>query len=233
MSDLSKYIDQNGMPGTRDYAGNLDMGDSAAIFFNVAALSDQFGGLRCLNYYDEIHKVPVRHPDTSKWWGQPDRMSRDQLIPILCWAIMQDKADHNLIKKIFISHLKRGLLFAWNTRKNGVIDTPWKMPDVTSLEIWGLWLRIFKPVGYQLLLPLCDLETLVNAVIWKFKPETNQLTRNHMLVCLAQRSKPSVVSWIVNKINNYPDLVARWERNVKAVGEYPTDDLFKQKLLGK
>lgn len=232
MADVSKYIDQYGLPGTRDYRQNLDMGDSAAIFFNIVALSNEIAESHCGMYFDEEHKKPVRHPDASKWWGQPDRFSRDQLIPVLCWAILQDKSDRSLVKKVFISHLKRGLLFAWNSRKNGEIDTPWKMPDITALEIWGLWLRVFKPPGYQLLLPICDLETLAGAINWKFQPETNQITRNHMLIALAQRTHPSIVSRMSDKLNNYPDLVARWERNVAAVGEYPTADLFKQKLLG-
>lgn len=223
---IDLYIDQNGFPGTRQADNTLDMGDSAAIYFNVAALSINLPELSD-KYFDGIHDAPVRHPDSAKWWGQPDRFSRDQLIPILCYAAIR-QVKNDFIQKIYVSHKKRYLLLAWNTKRNGAIDVPDKFPDITGPEILGLWLRVHQPFGCSLVLPLLDLETLVNAILWRwFQPVTNRVTRNHLLVASTQRKVlPTFVSKLADKINNYNDLIKRWNDHCLAVGEYPTAELF-------
>lgn len=221
------YLDSYGLPGDRQSDGTLDMGDSAAIYFNILALSQEPDD-KANNYYSV---VPLRHPDKSKWWGQPDRCSRDQLIPMLCYAIKRD-IKTKFIKEVFVSHLKRLLLLAWNIRGDGAMVMPLKFPDITGPEIFGLWLRVFKPFGYRIMLPFCDIETLVNALLWKYyQPITNQITRNHMLVCITQRKYPSITSRLADKINDYNDLVTRWQIHCAVTGEYPTADLFKAEVL--
>lgn len=226
------YLDSFGLPGTRQNDGSLDMGDSAAIYFNILALDPKEDDTKATLY---VKNVPVRHPDDRYWWGQTDRFSRDQLIPMLCYGIKRDLASSFpgtvSISKTFYAHEKKAFCLAWNTKGNGEISMPTKFPDITGPEIWGLWLRTYKPPGYKLLLPFCDLETLVNALLWRFyQPLTNQITRNHMLVCITQRTDPSIVSKLADKINNYADLVARWEAHCIVTGEYPTQDLFKNAL---
>lgn len=221
----SKYSDKQGLPGTLQSDGSLDMGDSAADYFNIAALSE-VEGKEDLYFND----VPIRHPDASKWWGQPDRFSRDQLIPLLSWAALKGKAQSPFLKKVFKAHLKHLLLWAWNSKGNGAMDMPKKTPDITFLEILGLWLRIFKPFGYQSILWLCDIETLIGSISWKFRKD--RVTRNHMLVHIVQKNNsPTWVSKLSYKINDWKDLVGRWKAHVEAVGEYPTAELFERQLL--
>lgn len=233
--DKANCIDNLGLPGTRQNDGSLDMGDSAAVYFNIAALSDI--SVNGAAYWHNEAKAPIRHPDASKWWGQPDRFSRDQMIPLLCYSAL--KGPQLITKLVFKSHLKRFLLLAWNTKANGAMHTPDKLPDITGPEIFGLWVRIFAakavmpiPFCVRPLLELCDLETLVNALLWRFyQPKTNRVTRNHMLIAITQREvMPTFVSRLADKINDYKDLIDRWEAHCIAVGEYPTADLFKQKL---
>lgn len=222
---IAEYLDIQGLPGTRQQNGSLDMGDSAAIYFNILALSDE-PAVSVMKYYST---APLRHPDANQWWGQSDRFSRDQLIPVLCYGVI--KGRNTIVDLVHQSHSKKNLCLAWNTKGNGQINMPDKFPDITGPEIWGLYLRIYKPFGYKFFLPFCDLETLVNAILWRFyQPVTNRVTRNHMLVCIAQRTKPSISSWLADKLNNYEDLVSRWEAHTAAVGEYPTAPLFKEIL---
>lgn len=223
---LPQYLDSYSLPVTLD----RDAGDSCADYFNILALSNESDSL-VDKYFHEAAKAPIRHPDASKWCGQPDRQSRDQLIPILCYAVIRG-IKSAFIMKVFKSHLKRGLLFAWNTKKNGAIEVPSKTPDITFLEVWGLWLRVFKPIGYQLLLPICDLETLANSLLWRYyHPTSNHITRNHMLISITQNEvSPSFISKLSNKINNYKDLNNRWKINCDITKEYPTHELFKTKL---
>jgi hypothetical protein len=224
---MNIYVDSLGLPGTRQYDGSLDMGDSAAVYFNVEALAPNTIGVNENFYFNE---APVRHPDTSKWWGQPDRYSRDQLIPMLCWAALQNKKDSSLIKKVFWSHLKRGLLLAWNTRKNGAMEAPKKTPDFTLFEIWGLWLRVHKVYWAKPILWILDLETLFGAIHWKYFRK-DRVTRNHMLVSITQNKvMPTFISKLTYKLNNWDDLISRWDAHCKAVGEYPTAHLFEKEV---
>jgi hypothetical protein len=219
---IAQYLDSYGLPG----AGQpLDMGDAAADYFTIIALTQETPDKLNL-FWNSTCNCPIRHPDASKWWGQPDRFSRDQLIPLLVLGCL--KGNNTLIHSTFVAHLWRGLLFAWNTRQDGAMAEPWKMPDITGPEVLGLWLRVFKPLGYKLLLPICDIETLVNSLLWRFyQPSTNRVTRNVLLVAIAQRQSSTIISWLADKINNYQDLLARWEANTETCGEYPTGPLLR------
>lgn len=218
----AKYLDSFGLPVTLEG----DAGDSCADYFNILALSNASDDKASMYF----STAPIRHPDASKWYGQPDRCSRDQLIPILCYAAIRGlKTD--FVKDVFNAHKKHYLCYAWNTKGNGKMDMPDKASDLTGPEVWGLWLRVFKPFGYTLLLPICDIETLVNALLWRYAhPETNHITRNHMLVSLTQRKQPSVTSRLTDKINNYNDLNAKWKINCEITGEYPTYLLFNEAI---
>jgi hypothetical protein len=71
----------------------------------------------------------------------------------------------------------------------------------------------------------------VGAILWRFKPKTNQLTRNHMLVCLMHREfYPTWVSRLADRINDWNDLVERWGLHCEAAYEYDTYSLFKEKI---
>lgn len=223
---LPQYLDSYKLPG----AGQpMNMGDSCADYFTILATTDMYDSLELL-FWDHSCYAPVRHPDMTQWWGQPNRVSRDQFIPILCYSIMRNSVTP-FIKRLFLSHLTRGLCFCWNTRTGATIPGSLNFPDVTFLEVAGLWLRVFKPFGYKLLLPVCDLETLANSLLWKYyQPATNNLTRNFLLVLAAQRKDPSFISNIAYKISNLPDLISRWAHNTAICGEYPTAPLIEGAL---
>lgn len=222
-------IDSYGLPATINQAdGSLMMGDSCADYFNILALSDLTDDKATL-FFDPFSEQPLRHPDHTQWWGMPNRESRDQLLPILCYgAIRHVKTE--FLSAVFKSHMKRLFLFAWNTRGDEV-ESSWQFPDLTTLEVMSLWLRIYRPLGYRLILPIMDLETLVDALLWRYyQPESNQITRNHMLVCLAHRKDSTVISRLADRINDYPDLLARWKASNIATGEYLTWPLFAAAL---
>ena|SRR6202034_2711829 len=219
---LPQYLDSYGLPGSISKNSPLNMGDACADYFTILACTDMVDDKVDLFWSPE--NTPRRHPDTSQWWGQPHVESRDQFLPILCYAVMR-KVQSSFIRKLFISHLKRCFLFAWNT-KTEAIPGSFNFPDITFLEVIGLWLRIYKPFGYKILLPICDMETLVNAIIWKYWPQDN-ITRNFMLVAAAHKTDPSVISNIAYKLSDFNDLLSRWEANTIATGEYPTAPLIK------
>lgn len=230
MKDM-KYLDAQAYPGcVNPVNGEWDGGDSAAILGTVIALQRPIllpSGL--LPGLVDENGLPRRHPDTTKWYGQSDRFSRDQLIPLICAGI--ELKQNVTIDVIFDSHKKLSFLTAWNIRKNGVMETVEKFPDFTGPEVWALWIRYKKPWWAWMVLWLLDIETLVGSILWHFKPKTDRVCRNHMLVCLTGMKHPTWVMRLAYWLNDWPDLIQRWTDHCAAVGEYPTGFMFLMRAV--
>ena len=226
-------MDRNGFPGTIDSNGVYDGGDTAAILGTICALEP---GILVSTYWlariAELVSplgIPRRHPDESKWWGQSDRFSRDQLIPLICSAVRFP--GPLVFEVLYRSHKRRYFLTAWNSRKNGAMDAPEKAPDFTGPEIWALWVRYRRPWWMGLVLWFLDLELLGSAIAWKFRKD--RVSRNHMLSAITcRRYSPTITSRIAYAITNFPDLIARWRAHCDAVGEFQTADFFEHEWRG-
>lgn len=229
-------VDERGFPGTQDnMTGQFDGGDTAAIVGNLIALgfNDALLRMKLRLMRSMLIRTDglVRHPDQSKWYGQPDRFSRDQLIPIMC-SFVGEPVERDC-REVYRRHRAHYFLYAWNTKKNGAMDVPDKMPDITGPETWALWARIHGgPWWLKLLLPILDLETLVGSMLWRwFQPDTNRVCRNHMLVCITGMKKfPSITMRLAYWLNDWKDLIAKHRAHCDAVGEYQTADLFERAI---
>jgi hypothetical protein len=131
------------------------------------------------------------HPD--KWYSTSDRTSRDQLTPLV---IMLGLGESNDLWPTFKEHLKRGLLFAYNTRRNFVYPTledhnrystpdvpwdySWKCPDITGPEFWALYIRGFRSVLLCPMLYVFDLHTLFGSIVIRFNKQDDVI--NHALI---------------------------------------------------
>jgi hypothetical protein len=244
-----KYTDSFHLPVTKQ----MDGGDSCAIAGTVETLGSPdekptFSMAQFLVYSATGDKYLARHPDTTKWYGRPNRFSRDQLIPLLCTFVMWSDLWKPFRKQVFKLHLKRCLLFAWNSIKNFVYDSPeehikmstpdvpynrkWKMPDITGPEIWGLWIRANRVWPLYPLLFLFDLETLIGSLLWRNK-ESN-ISRNHLLVLYVTNSVyPTLVSRAALKLVNIQNLIDKWKIHCLSSQEYDTftdfEKAFKEK----
>lgn len=235
-------VDERGFPGAEGEDGKFDGGDTAAIIGTILSFGDpgrmsenRFGPTPFTLGRDMLIRDtgPVRHPDTSKWYGQPDRFSRDQLIPLLCSFVENRNGDW---RKLYYFHAKNHFRWAWNTRKNGTMDAPLKRPDFTGPEVWALWCRVMEgPWWLKCLLLFLDIETLVGSIIWRWRSvfgSTNRVCRNHMLVCLTGMKRyPTIIMRLAFYLNDWPELCDRWESHCRAVKEYPTADLFQKAVL--
>lgn len=242
------FTDELGYPGCLRDDGVLDMGDSAAILGTLWA----FGEADMVPLpVDALTDIPVRHPDNTQWWGKPDRFSRDQLVAVLCGLIVRNEnynrhgttAGELARRELAVvylqsAHAKRGYLTAWNTRRNGSIEAATKFPDITGPEVWALWIRLLygankglKARLFRALLPILDIELLVSAIHWRFFRK-DRVTRNHMLSSIiAQRYHPTWTAKLAGWVNDWEDLISRWEAHCAAVGEYPTGHLFRKAVL--
>lgn len=161
-----------------------------------------------------------RYPDPVYWGGLSDRLSRDQCIPNL---IAMGLVKRQMLLKFFVAHLKyRALLFTTNTRKNWAwppghpkydpIQYKWKLPDLTVLSFWSLYIRGFKIKSLKPLLWLFDLEILVNVLIKiKWSQNNPEESDDLNLLCgmyqaeLSMPTFPSKLSfWLYSRFRKFP-----------------------------
>lgn len=227
-----KALDQQGFPVTLQKDKSIDGGDTAAIVGTVITLETNTlisAAFLWMANSLMIGGIPRRHWDTSKWPGQPDRFSRDQLIPMICAAIRYSK--DSLFEKYYEAHKKRYFLTAWNTKKNGALYVADKFPDLTGPDVWALWIRYARPRWGCLALWALDISLLLGAIHWRYFRH-DRVCRNHMLSLITcRRFFPTIVSRAAFALADFPDLVKRWRDHCEAVGEYQTADLFEMETI--
>lgn len=226
---LDKYL----LPGTLQDTGEVDGGDTAAIWGNLVALQPNPSAMLSVQQYLMRDGKPLRHPDVSRWPGQPDRFSRDQFVPCLCARLMVRSAT--VVDEMLSAHGRRLFLTAWNTRANGKLDAPLKFPYITGPQVWALELRIWaeasfmKRVFVQPLLHLLDLESFVGTFITN--QQKSRITRNHMLIAITCRvNQPTLTSWLTFKLTNFKKLLPAWGDHCRDTKEYQTEYLFRDFL---
>lgn len=181
-----------------------------------------------------------RSDDESMWYGHYDRTSRDQLTPLVILAGLCNREE---LKSIFQDHLGRGLLFAYNTRRNFVYptleehlskstsDVPWrygwKLPDLTGPEFWALYIRGFNLRILYPLLALCDLHTLIGSVVIRLNKQNDVI--NHALILEYSRVRtPTFVSLLARAITPRAILQERLDRFFGREEEPPLNQLFSE-----
>lgn len=161
-----------------------------------------------------------RHPDKLYWYSERNRMSRDQSIPVLVLIATLELKEK--LKDYFKSHLKRMLLFTTNTKRNGATllnhgefkkydkkgnrvlrDYTSKLPDFTGPSIWSIYIRAFECKYLFWLLPILDLELLLNAVLKNTLNKKDNDVINHIILSIyaAEHNPSFVITYMNNKIN--------------------------------
>lgn len=160
----NRYMDKYGLIGT-SWPEGIDGGDSSHKMSHLAIAlhlnemdSDAVSALAIIHRYGL-----VRHPDPNKWYSNPKTFSRDQFSPRVIAASLL--GIQSAVTSYFYSHLKRALLFAWNTRPSWNEGTQFKMPDITGPENLGFYIRGLRLYLLYPLLFILDLQTLVDAII--------------------------------------------------------------------
>lgn len=217
------YIDRYFLLGRKQANGNLDGGDSCHKTCHADWLSaygfheDLFITLHPTNIIHESG-IPVRNPDTTMWYSNPNTTSRDQLKAFITYGVLLNRLALNVI---FKQHLKRLLLFAYNTRRNwqyptaaehaaaqlnGVIgqdvvwNYKWKMPDFCGPEIWALYVRGFRFYPLYPLLPILDIETLLGVIIKYFNKKDVDVMNDLGVLYAGKLHGSNPVMWLARKI---------------------------------
>lgn len=259
MIDFSKHVDSHGMLGKIWHSESRESGGDSAQRMGMF-----HSGLKFSNYY----KIPAqyryadgpksfedsisglfrqngtwrRHPDEKRWYGDWDRMSRDQMIPII--VALGCEKRYGVLTKTFLNHLIcRGLLFMTNTRRNWATPanhkTPdpdgdlynydYKMPDVTLFEFWALYLRALPfhlgYIGLPVLL-VADIFTAIGGLIRNKNKDKDVL--NHCIIAVnATVNCPTPISWLGNKLTDWALMAKKLTQYFKPVtGDPPLDKLW-------
>jgi hypothetical protein len=171
---------------------------------------------------DPNHKGFLRRwPDPAYWGGLSDRFSRDQAIPNVIAMGLSNKKG---LKAFFKNHLKRALLFTTNTRNNwawppgdpryDAAAYKWKIPDLTVLGFWSLYIRAFRAWPLYPLMFLFDLDFVVSALIKVLSYGKNPTNNDdiNLINCMfqAEHTMPTpwskLAKWIYKK-RPYPKML--------------------------
>lgn len=209
------YLDENGLVTQKQSLGG-DGGDSlnrtsvACFLGNLTGLFP-VGVFPVFDLTDEKGKWRRSiHPD--KWYSEYNRTSRDQLTPLLILL-----GYYKLTPELWLAfkdHLKRGLLFAYNFRRNHVYEKyedhikystsdvewnyNWKLPDITGPEFWALYIRGFFNRGLYPILYLLDCHTLLGSFVIRFNKQDDVI--NH--ICTLEYAKVRMDTFVMK--------LARW-----------------------
>ena len=155
--------------------------------------------------------IYCRHP-MEGWTSDPDRMSRDQLTPLIVVCGMYGFRDR--LKAILLQWLKRGM-FTYNTRRNGATkenhgtkkrygssrrNYNWKLPDFAP-TFGAVFIRAFKCRWLFFALWIYDIELLCSAIkklYWASKSgdDLNFIAR----LLQAREVGPTFISRLANRI---------------------------------
>lgn len=250
MKTWQDYTDERGLVTQKQSMGG-DGGDSlqrtcsAAILENLEA----GGGVWGCQFLAQV----VSHlasPDYSKyrrswhptkWYSEFNRTSRDQLTPLV--IALGLFGMQSLLFEVLIDHLKRGLLFAYNTRRNFQYETAeihaarstpdvpwdysWKVPDVTGPEFWALYVRGFRyRVSYPVLLVL-DLHTLIGSIVLRFQKDEDDVINHALVLEYAKVRMDTPWMWLARKITPRSWLQERMDKFFGKEIEPPLNEMFR------
>lgn len=224
---LDDYVDEWGMV-VKDHRGGGDSAHRVGFiklgleFLRSEGLEvpEEFKRFTKLSYLESLSVLECpnspgnfrRHPANPPWASECNRFSRDQATSLLMSMGYEPKAYPSLCK-FFKAHLRRGLLFMTNTRRNGATrenhgtefkkdgngkpvfrNYNWKLPDLTGPEFWALYIRAFRIKWMYPLLYILDLETLISVYSRIKNAEDNDDLNLICILVNAHMTMPTVVS---------------------------------------
>lgn len=158
------------------------------------------------NYYCSLLNpkpgIWIRHPRPNHWWSEPDKLSRDAMIPIVCALIaMRDTKRAN---ELLIEHKKRYRLWAQGSGRIRKTGKPNFWKDPTMFEFNALLDRACR--NQSRLLVLGDFEMYLGVLNRKYISVDKDI-RNFALTLLASAYSPTTMGNIARKTVNKKELI--------------------------
>lgn len=253
MANFDKYKDNNGLLNQILHTGKLDGGDSAhktahyAIYAGLNKnLKDLLDSFNALSKLETAPGVVVRNPNKAKWYSNPLMFSRDQATPyLIAYALRGAKEP---ILRFMKKHLRHLFLFAFNQKANWQYPTfeeheaakargdigqnvVWnyksKLPDITFLEFFGIYIRGLRLYPLYPILLLSDMETLIGSIVKYFQKTDNDVANGLAVNLLAREIMPTPFSYISRKITKL-FVKERMNKYFGVEGEPPLHEYAKE-----
>lgn len=211
-------LDKYGLPCRLEANGVLEGGDSGhnaftLLYINPLALPRH----TVLQHLTSPDGWPRRSPDESKWYGRPKRCSRDLLTPALIFTAVY---AHQRFMQYFWACSKHLWCFSNNVKPNFRYDTPsehaalstpdvpfepqWKLPDLLGPDVWSIFIRglMLQKSWAMILWPLLlilDLQGLLAALLFAYKPalDARNLTLKLHFAAFHYRTPVSALTWFI------------------------------------
>ncbi len=245
------YLDSNGLVVQKAGDGGDSLNRTCVRYFLLKDpdMNEMFKCLLALACKGVLSRSSIqdgakfrRSPHPNKWYNECDRTSRDQLIPLL--ALVGINNFQFLLKAILKDHLTRGLLFAYNTRRNHVYKTledhlkystpdvewnySWKIPDLTGPDFWALYIRGFKTKLLYPLLYLFDIETLISSLTIRFNKDRDDVINHVVIVEYARVRMDTFVMKLARLITPRKLLQERLDTFFGRDLEPPINELYRE-----
>ncbi len=181
------------------------------------------------------------------WGSRYNCMSRDQMTPNLVAIAMNGMKR---LGSLFWNHLKRrALCFTTNVHNNwsyppghpdhDAKEWKWKLPDLTILAYWNIYIRgapLWLKIPLYPLVTVLDLDTLIGSllkVLWYGKDSNNTDDIQHIgMLAHNHYSMPTISSWLALKIyKKYRPLARRDEFLPSEAAQYAVETNPAQVVL--
>lgn len=214
--DLRKYLDKFGMICRLQIDGSLDGGDTLANESTRYFFSPHFHYPENLKMLEPAPGTFIRHPDITKWYSEPNRLSRDQIRSYLTACTMKGERDGP--RRFSRNHRQRFYLFMPNTKRNGATkenhgqvykyrngrpikrNYNWKPGDFTGPEFWAILIRSTWNRNLIWALPILDLSTLATAMFHKLSPPSNDIRNRLQIIISANERHPTWASRLAKSL---------------------------------
>jgi len=209
----------DGAVGCRQADGSIEMGDSCRWTCDKQTLD----GTRTVDipkFFSNGWGGYVRHKDPkltdngfgayykNPWQGC---ISRDQLIGII-WYLIETGQKWELLK-VFIHHAAYLWLFAYNTIHNGKKPKGYKWPDITTFNIWSMYLRGLIGIKATPILRKLDAYLLANTA-WVNNEDNNDVISYlaHLFCSVEHTPTPeSIAAWkLLDKMQIKMEVNSYW-----------------------
>jgi len=188
---FENYIDEHGAI-TQHPKWGADEGDSAFFCGHLELLRMLYPPyyhqvippVNPLLFFPDKDGMLVRHAKAKKpWIREKDRGSRDQYTPWICVFAVKSQGRLRPVLKDIAKVVAKRFGFFTNTRKNGVLKTPKKLPDNITPEVLSILLRGLlgkwgKPLYYMF-----DMWLIIDVLYTRYLKNDTDIA-NHLAILL-------------------------------------------------
>ena len=224
--------DENGLLCVWGFDGGDTLADESRFWYGVVStpmLEDRrITILEVIRLLQISPGIFVRNPRANpvvlpaKAWNDPTDVSRDQTTALI--ALLGDLKEYGYLSSNEI--LK--LILTYQLKRFGLFPNK----DIAGPSDWANYIRAFRNRWLWFLLPILDLELLVNSIIRIFYSlDNNADDLNHTVrLRQAQKIMPTPISYVARKLyKHFRNVQEAWNRYyAPTTGNNPLNEIYRK-----